>query len=434
VIVDVIIVGAGLSGLTAARRLHRQGKRVLIFESSDRVGGRIKTDSVDGFLLDHGFQVYLTGYETAGKELNIQELDLGRFEAGAMVRDGNDWTKVADPLRSNGRYAIGDAVSTALSPVATLFDKIRLAGLRNKSVRRSVASILETPGISARDYLNKFGFSPRVIERFFRPFFGGIFLDPDLATDASRMEFVFRTFSLGFAALPAGGMQAIPMQIASEIPSEAFRFSTTVAKVEPGCVLLSDGTRVYGGRILVATEEPTAMRLLGSHGSSSERSSAVPSPRSTDCLYFAVPLAPIRRPFLMLNGNGDGIINHVAFPSLAQQSYAPAGMTLASVNTLGVTGLSGSELLARVRNELVHWFGWTVSTWRHLQTYRVPYALPDQSSQSISHSGLPLELGDGVFRCGDYCATGSIEGAIQSGLAVADLLCSRHPARMPTDR
>ena len=136
----------------------------------------------------------------------------------------------------------------------------------------------------------------------------------------------------------------------------------------------------------------------------------------------------------MLNGNGEGFINHVAFPSLAQPSYAPAGTTLACVNTIGITEPSGSDLLVRIRDELSHWFGWTVSTWRHLQTYRIPYALPDQSPTSLARTKPSLDLGNGIYRCGDYCETGSIEGAIQSGLAAADRISHRDPARMPTDR
>ncbi len=417
---DVIIVGAGLSGLTAARHLHQRGYRILVLEASDRIGGRIKTDRIDGFLLDHGFQVYLTAYETAGKELNLSDLRLGCFSAGSMVRIGQRWSTVIDPTRAHGWSRIGGAISTALSPVATLPDKLRLANWKRTSVQRLVKDILSRTGMSSRDYLKKMGFSDTIIESFFRPFFGGVFLDSPLATDASRMEFVFRTFSLGYSALPENGMQAIPTQIASHLPMDTIRLSTTVAKVEPGAVTLSDGSRYEASSIVVATEEPTARRLLGPKGVQAE----LPS-RATACLYFALKHPPIKQPILMLNGSGDGHVNHVAFPSLAQPSYAPRGWTLASVNLVELPKNYGTDIAHEVLRELEHWFGWTVQTWRHLQTYRIPYALPDQSPPSAVGLPIPNHLGDGLYRCGDYCHTASIEGAIQSGLAVAELVSQR---------
>jgi phytoene dehydrogenase-like protein len=414
---DVLIVGAGLAGLTAARHLHQRGRKVLVLEASDRIGGRIKTDVVNGFLLDHGFQVYLTAYETAGQELDVPALGLGRFSAGSMVRLGNRWSTVVDPLRAQGWARIHGAFQTALSPVATFSDKLKLAAWKHTSVQRLVQEILARPGVSAREYLEEKGFSDAILERFFRPFFGGVFLDPDLATDATRMEFVFRSFSLGYSALPERGMQAIPAQIASHLPGDCLRLSTTVAKVEPGVVTLSEGTRLEAESVIVAVEEPTAKRLLGERIADSQ----LPS-RSTVCLYFAVPHPPTRSPILMLNGGGDGCINHVAFPSLAQPSYAPPGWTLASVNLVGLSKEFGLEMVEQVQNELEHWFGWTARLWRHLQTYRIPYALPDQSPVAFAGPRKAVFLGDGIYRCGDYCEVASIEGAIQSGLAVADAI------------
>jgi len=411
---DVIIIGAGLSGLTAARHLVHAGKRVLVLEASDRIGGRIKTDHVEGFLLDHGFQVYLTGYETASRELNLEGLRLGHFAAGAKVRIGDAWTLVTDPLRSPPRAMLMDALQTAWSPAATLADKWRLIRFRQSLLRRSIEDILSSPNVPAMERLRAWGFSDTIIERFFRPFFGGIFLDRSLTTASSRMEFVFRTFSLGWAALPAAGMQAIPQQIASHLPADCVRTRTTVAEVEPGKVHLSDGSVLSSANILLATEEPTTARWLRSSPSRN-----VPPGKSTFCLYFALEHAQSLQPILMLNGNREGLVNHVAFPSLAQPAYAPEGMTLASVNLVASDAPMGQELVEAVRAELVPWFGRSAMTWRHLRTYRIPYALPDQSPSALPTSPLHPAVGNGIFRCGDYCVTGSIEGAICSGIQAA---------------
>jgi phytoene dehydrogenase-like protein len=231
----VIVIGAGLSGLIAARKLHRAGLHVTVLESRDRVGGRIQTDEVDGFLLDHGFQVYLTGYETARSELDLAALNLGTFPAGAFVQRIGKRYRVSDPLRSRWYLAMMHGMETILAPVGSIQDKLRMASFRNRASAKSDASFDRDRLVSARERLAQMGFSEAMRDRFFRPFFGGIFLDADLSVSAGMMEFVFKTFSKGLAALPAAGMQAIPAQVASSLPTDCFRFEVTVAQVFEAC-------------------------------------------------------------------------------------------------------------------------------------------------------------------------------------------------------
>jgi phytoene dehydrogenase-like protein len=420
---DVIVIGAGLAGLVAARRLVQSGQSVRVLEASDSIGGRIKTTSVNGFLLDHGFQVYLTAYEMAGRELDLKSLQLATFAAGARVRLGRSWSLVTDPFRSPPSKRLWHALQTACSPVATPSDKWLLWRFRHSLVQRSVQDILNGENQTAIEKLRDFGFSERVIERFFRPFLGGIFLDRSLQTASSRMEFVFRTFSLGAAALPARGMQAIPEQIAAALPVGTIERNTTVAKVEPAVakteparVLLSDGTERLADAIVIATEASTARRLLGE----ARDKPPVPGGMSTTCTFFSMDRAPVLEPILLLNGNPYGRIHHVAFPSRVQPSYAPLGRELASVNLVGKTDLVGAELVEAVRSELIEWFGWEAEHWHHLRTIHVPYALPDQSPVALTMRPEIEVIAGSVVRCGDYCRTGSIEGAIQSGIAAAE--------------
>ena len=126
---NVIVVGAGLSGLIAARSLHRAGCGVIVLEAKDAVGGRIQTDKVDGFLLDHGFQVFLTAYETARKELDVEQLQLGRFPAGALVQYQGRRYRVCDPIRSAWWLAPKHAWETLRASLRTgLACPQRLAG------------------------------------------------------------------------------------------------------------------------------------------------------------------------------------------------------------------------------------------------------------------------------------------------------------------
>ena len=429
---SAIVVGAGLSGLVAARHLHRANWTVTVLEARDEVGGRIQTDCVDGFMLDHGFQVYLTGYKTAGQELDLAKLQLGAFPAGAFVQLEGKRYRVCDPLRSTWYVAPLHAIETLLAPVGSVVDKLRISAFRNRVCKSSPEELLGVRNVSALERLHQMGFSETIIDQFFRPFFGGIFLDDSLSVSAGVMEFVFRTFSLGQAALPTLGMHAIPMQIAADLPSEAIRLKTTVESVSNGGLKLSDGESLSADHIIIATEEPAAKRILANSalasGSVAQLSSIVAppnvtiqkNPSATSCLYFEVLDPPIHEATLVLNGEARGVINNLCFPSFAQSSYAPSGKALLSVSTVGQTESPGSDLLALVREQLVEWFGPRANAWRHLRTYRVPYALPNQSPASLAVAENQTKISERVWRCGDYCETGSIEGAIQSGLATAN--------------
>jgi phytoene dehydrogenase-like protein len=423
---DAIIIGAGLAGLVAAKSLIAQGLDVVVLEADDRPGGRLKTDRVNGFLLDHGFQVYLTSYQTAGQILDLKSLGLKSFQPGAMVRCSNRWHTVKDPLRSPPKSMLWDAIKTIASPIANWEDLWTLFRYRQGLMKLTAQEILERPGIQTIDRLRQIGFSERIIDRFFRPFLGGIFLDDSLSMDSSRMEFVFREMSLGTAALPMGGIQSIPESLCKDWKPGVLRLRSTVAACDQESVITSDAKRVRGHKILVATEATGAKRLLGAR-------LAIAEPlawNGTTCMYFSIDrhAAPTREPILFLNGNlpskpSGFSINHVAFPSLVQPSYAPGGKVLASVSINGHIETSGKQLIDQVQNELEHWFGWTVSRWEHLRTYSVPCAFSNPSDPLLPSPQRGLyKIENNLFACGDYTTTASIEGAMQSGLLAAQAI------------
>ncbi len=402
---EVVIVGAGLAGLCCARRLHRERVPFVILESSDGVGGRIRTDVVDGFRLDRGFQVFLTSYPEARETLDYAALELRAFRPGALVRHGGRFHTLADPWR---RPLAG--FRSVFSPVGTFADKLRIARLRARCLRGSVEDQFQRPETTTREALRAEGFSQAMIGRFFQPFLGGIFLESDLETSSRVFHFVFRMFSTGDATLPAEGMEAIPRQLAEGLPPGSIRFGAKVARVRPGHVELESGEVLEAGAVVVATDGVAAGPLLGE---------STVEHLGVTCLYFAAPSPPISEPILVLNGDGRGPVNNLCVPTAVAPTYGPGGQSLVSATVLGTPPDDGA-LRAGVLDQLGEWFGPVVQNWRHLRTDRVVHALPRQRPPVLAEPGSPFQPQPGVYVCGDHRAIASINGAMVSGRRVAE--------------
>jgi len=408
-VLDVLIVGAGLAGLCCARRVQQAGLRFLVLEASDGVGGRIRTDRIDGFQLDRGFQVFLTAYPEAKRLLDYQALDLRAFRPGALVRQGFAFHCLTDPWR---RPLQG--LRSLFSPIGSFWDKERVVRLRSRVLKGTLEDRFNEPETTTLQALQDAGFSPSIVERFFRPFLGGIFLESDLQTSSRMFHFVFRMFSSGDACLPTEGMEAIPRQLAAGLPAESVRLGAQVVRVEAGSVQLDSGEALQARAIVVAVEGPAAAKLLGE-----SLSAAV---QGVTCLYFAADRPPIEEPVLVLNGEGHGPVNNLCVPSLVAPSYAPDQQHLVSATVLGMTMLDETELQAEVRDQLAGWFGPAVNRWRHLRTYRISCALPRQVPPALSMPERPVRWQPGVYVCGDHRDNASIQGAMVSGRRAAEAL------------
>ncbi|CAN5683117.1 NAD(P)/FAD-dependent oxidoreductase [soil metagenome] len=405
---DVVIVGAGLAGLSCGRILSQRGKNTLILDASDGIGGRVRTDRLDGFLLDRGFQVLLTAYPEAQAQLDYNKLTLGSFTPGALVWNGRDFHRVSDPLRDPLA-----SVKTVLSPVGTLADKLRTGILRYRVTSGSLETLMERPETWTYSSLRAQGFSGDMIESFYRPFLAGVFLETELETSSRFFDFVFRMFSLGDTSLPAQGMEAIPRQLVETLPDGSIRLNTKVDRIEQGRVILSSGEEIRAGSVVVATEGDEAARLLGWP--------AARQPKSMTCIYFSSPEPPVRKPILVLNGSGKGLINNVCVPDQVVAEYAPEGRSLVSVSLVGLPEVEGG-IEGAVQKELQDWFGPLAKHFQHLKTYRVPYSLPDQSSGMLSPVEKSVTVAPGIFVAGDHRGTASIDGALGSGRRAAEAI------------
>jgi phytoene dehydrogenase-like protein len=413
----VLIIGAGLTGLACARRLAQLNVKALVLEASNDIGGRVRTDSVEGFLLDRGFQVLQTGYPEAQKQLNYQKLDLHPFDHGAQIQgNGGNLRRMYDPWRNPIA-----ALQNAFSGIGTLEDKLLIGQLRKDLANLPLQALFEKPDSTTQQYLQNLGFSDQMIEGFFRPWFHGIFFEKDLATSARFFMFVFKMLAMGDASLPAHGMGAIPRQLAEDVPKGAIQLNTPVSSVDQHTVTLVGGQTLHAAGIILAVEGPAAVKLTGPD-------SQVPPPvsRSVNCLYYDAPEHSLPAKVLVLNGSGEGIISNLSLLSSVAPSYAPPGKNLVSVSVVNHQSLDDHQLETQVRAQLRDIFKQDCTTWRPLRTYRIPHATPAQPpGQPQAEGKRLLELPNGIIVAGDHRETASIQGALLSGRLAAERIAQR---------
>ena len=407
---DVIIVGAGLAGLAAAVHLHRQGRKVLLLEASERAGGRIKTDSHEGFLLDRGFQVLLTAYPETQALLNYTDLKLKKMLPGATVLyDGGNF-EIADPFRRPSA-----AFATLFAPVGTLKDKINTLWLKNRLQKLTIDEIFEQPEQRTSKQLAEYGFSTKMIQRFYAPFLSGIFLENELKTSRRMFDFVMKMFSDGDVAVPELGMEEIPKQLVAMLPEGSIQCNAKVTAIEGKTVVTEDGTVIEANQILLAT---TANNLTQKFFPKQKMTS-----HQVTNIYFEANEAPTKKAVVILNASTKKKwVNNLTVLSNVSKAYAPKGKVLISVSYNGIPTVDDATLAENMKQELKQWYSEKVNSWKMLKSYRIEYALPTQESVRNTIAASEIKISDTLFICGDNLLNGSINAALKTGRLAAEAM------------
>ncbi len=392
------IVGAGVSGLIAARVLEDNGYSPVIIEATDRAGGRVKTDIVNGFQLDHGFQVLLTAYPAAQKYLDFEALELQQFLPGASIFKNGKQKVIGDPLKDMSLL-----FSTLFSGIGNSADKLKILKLNGNLKNKSMSAIFSEKEQTTFSYLQNFGFSNEIITDFFKPFFSGIFLESQLETSSRMFEFIYKMFGQGYATLPKAGIEAIPKQLLQNLKNTTFKYNTKVASIKNGEITLCDNTTLESHYSILATD---ASKLI-----SDSKNTSIEW-KSCDTLYFEIESKVIKRPLIGLVPEKGTLINNI-FYLTSLSTVIPPKNELLSVTVIDNQDLSDEMLIERVKTELkAHC---AIDSCTFIRQYKIPMALPKLND--LKYEMLPSEtrLTANLFLAGDTQLNGSLNAAMISG-------------------
>ena len=396
--IKVHIIGGGISGLVAAQVLENHGLSPVIIDANDRVGGRLKTDTVKGFQLDRGFQVLLSSYSAAKKYLDYKSLNLQNLKAGSCVFAGGKQYFFGDPIRDVSLF-----IPTLFSPLGTLGDKLKVAKLNFHLQKKSIDKIFEDREITTKEYLTAKGFSKNIIKNFFTPFFSGIFLEDELYTSSRMFEFVFKMFGEGLALMPKGGIEDISIHLKDKLQKTEIYHNSFVSNVKGMEITMSDGKKIKTNYTIIATE-PTNL-VEGLKGQKVDW-------KSCQNLYFTCSSRVYEKAFIGLVSNQECLINNIFYPTSIPTDKKGKD-ELISVTVVKDHGLTDKELIERVKNELKK--ECKIEGITFLKLYNIPKALPKLNNLQYDITPSETKLKDGVFLAGDVLLNGSLNAAILAG-------------------
>ena len=404
---DVIVVGAGLAGLACARRLSGRGLDVRCYDASDAVGGRVRTDVVDGFRLDRGFQVLNTGYPEVVRTVDLAALDLREFDAAVRIRRGGVIRRVPNPLAAHGEWgALVRARPTSVS------GSLAVGAYLTRTLALPTERVLRRPDVAGPEAWRRSGISPRTIDELLTPFLGGVVLEREITTSRHFLDLMVRMFARGRSAVPSRGMQRLPEQLAAQLPDGVLRLEAPVERVRADRVLVG-GTDVGARAVVVAVDPWSARDLVPELG-------PAPAARGVTTYYYAAEPWVDQTSTLVLDADGSGLANSVVLTAAAPE-YSGDGRSLISASVVHAGPDDPSE--RSVRGTLAALYQRDTRDWELVARYDVARALPAMTAPHPMRR--PVALAGGLFVAGDHRDTSSIQGALVSGRRAADAVLAR---------
>ena len=404
---NIYIIGAGVSSLIAAQNLEQKGYVPTILEATDYIGGRVRTEIIDGWILDVGFQVLLDAYPMSKKYLNYADLDLQRLSPGARIYTDNDSFIIGDPLRD-----ISMLFPTLFSSIGSMRDKLKIFQLNLRLKNTPIATLFNKKEKTTLAYLQYLGFTDKIINQFFKPFFSGIFLECDLHTSSRMFEFIYKMFAEGFATLPKAGIGAIAKQLAGQLKTTQIQLNNEVQKVTTDFITMASGDQYPYDVCIVATDPSSFL----------EGYSVKNKWKTCDTLYFSVRVTDVPPPIIHLSALSDTLINNIFYPTSVQRAPDPHHQLL-SVTVVKQHSFSSEVLVSQVKGELEKYF--SITKVKFIKHYAIPRALPDLGSVSYEPNLDLMAYEDKILLCGDHTANGSLNAAMISGEIAAHEVLNR---------
>jgi phytoene dehydrogenase-like protein len=404
---NIYIIGAGVSGLIAAQNLEQKGYVPTILEATDYIGGRVRTEIIDGWILDVGFQVLLDAYPMSKKYLNYADLDLQRLSPGARIYTDNDSSIIGDPLRDTSML-----FPTLFSSIGSMRDKLKIFQLNLRLKNTPITTLFNKKEKTTLSYLQYLGFTDKIINQFFKPFFSGIFLECDLHTSSRMFEFIYKMFAEGFATLPKAGIGAIAKQLAGQLKTTQIQLNNEVQKVTTDFITMASGDQYPYDVCIVATDPSSFL----------EGYSVKNKWKTCDTLYFSVRVTDVPPPIIHLSALSDTLINNIFYPTSVQRAPDPHHQLL-SVTVVKQHSFSSEVLVSQVKGELEKYF--SITKVKFIKHYAIPRALPDLGSVSYEPNLDLMAYEDKILLCGDHTANGSLNAAMISGEIAAHEVLNR---------